>query len=296
MNLISTGVSQLSLSTFRGGEKIPDPLLVRQPDNARSRSSFLKRVATGLATNGNAFLLKTLYADGQVSNLEALDPNLVTVEYSDTGKKRYRLAGRDQPYAENRIVHLRLTEVPGQHLGLGPIQSYRRGMQAAIDLRDYPSNFHKNNGVPTGILSVTGENDEEQSDAMRERWHKVVGEGGVAVLGNGAQFTPLLMSPADIAFIESQNLSDLQIARVFGVDAAFLNIPVNGTSLTYANRTDLDIQFVRWSLMAYLTEIEDAISSALPRGTEVKFNVEDFLRAYQITPTERATSDDVAAA
>lgn len=290
VSLITTSVSQLSLSTYRGKEEIPNPLVITQPDNDRSLSSFLKRTTTGLATGGNAYWKLTRNSAGVVNNIEVLNPLAVDVRYSDTGVKSYGYGSKT--FSDKNVKHLRLMEVPGHNLGLGPIQAYKNGLTGALALRRHSDNWLSNSGVPTGVLKTNQELDAEASQAYKDKWHELTAQGGVAVLGNGLEFTPLLLNAADIAFIESANLSDLQVARIFGIDAALLNIALQGSNLTYQNRQELISNFIQLTLMAYLLEIEDALSSVLPRGQEVKFNVKDFLRAYEATPnsTEGASN------
>lgn len=286
IDLIATGVQQLSLETYRAGTKIDNPLLVSKPDDNRSLGSFLKRTAFDLAANGNAFwkitYKTTTRPDGSTYktaiNLEVLNPLLVAVEFSPTGVKSYTYG--DNKYRDDQIKHLRNMEVPGHNYGMSPIQACRELLAGTIRLRDYANNWLQNSGVPTGILKANGELDPDLAAALKAQWHKIQADGGIAVVGNGLEFTPLLMSAADVQFIESMNLSDLQIARAYGIDPAFLALNTGGSSLTYTNRQDLDVQFIRYTLFKYLIEIEDAFSSILPRGTEVKFNVKDFLRAY----------------
>ena len=42
---------------------------------------------------------------------------------------------------------------------------------------------------------------------------------------------------------------------------------------------DAATDFIRWTLMAYLREIEDALTAIVPRGTTVRFNLDALLRA-----------------
>lgn len=295
VNIISTGVSQLSLDTFRGTDKIPNPLVISQPDNDRSLASFLKRTATCLATYGNAYWLISKNPAGVVNNVEVLNPLAVHIQYSDTGVKSYTYG--DKTYRDSQIKHLRHTEVPGHIYGLGPIQAYASGLAGALTLRRYSDNWLTDSGIPTGLLTTDLELDAEQAAEARKQWHENTKDGGIQVTGRGLEFKPLALTAADMQFIESLNLSDIQVARIFGVPSAYLEISTEGSNLTYSNRQDLDTQFVRWSLMQYLIEIEDALSSVLPRGQFVKFNVDDFLRAYvdNTSNTTTGASNDLAA-
>ena len=53
---------------------------------------------------------------------------------------------------------------------------------------------------------------------------------------------------------------------------------VSGQSLTYANVTDNDMQFLKHGLGIWLADVEDAWSEFLVNGTFVKFNTDALLR------------------
>ena len=48
--------------------------------------------------------------------------------------------------------------------------------------------------------------------------------------------------------------------------------------MTYANLQDDDISFMRWTVMSYLRPIEDALTTLLPRGWSVRYNLDALLR------------------
>ena len=53
----------------------------------------------------------------------------------------------------------------------------------------------------------------------------------------------------------------------------------SGNSLTYSNVTQDSIQFVRYTLRPWLSRVEQAVSTLLPRGQEARFVLDDLLRA-----------------
>lgn len=289
VNIITTSISQLTFSaTNMNGENI-NPLVIRQPDSERSLSNFLKRTAHDLAVDGNAFWKITLNSSGQLMNLQVLNPAAVFIDrHPTTGKKRYRVG--EKTYNDSQIKHLRFVEHYGHERGLSPIGAYREGLAADIALRKYAGDVF-NNGVPPIYLSTDQEIDPETATQMEARWAEKTKDGNIPVLGRGLNVNNIGLSLEDLKYIESQNLSDLHIAQIYGIDGAFLGLTTGGSSLTYTNRQDLDIQLIRYTLMGYLKEIESAFSELMPRGTEVRFNVEDWLRAYEaITPKEGVTT------
>ncbi len=270
---------QLSIGTLRDGAEIRPPLWVRQPDINETRSSFLEMTVVSLATSGNAYWRVRRDDRGQVATVQVFNPLDVLVETTRSGTVTgYKYQGAD--LRPEDIKHLKLLRVPGSAYGLGPIQAAQRELRGALDLRDYSSNWFVDSGVPTGILKSDQVLAPEQAKSAKETFEASQGaRRGVAVLGSGLSYTPVFLSPSDAQFIESQQFNVTQVARLFGVPSSLMLATVEGNTQTYQNVAQDWLGYVRFSLMAYLVEIEDALSQLLPRGTEAKFNVEALLRS-----------------
>lgn len=284
VTILATAVAQLTVTAVRGGREVtPAPPLVTRPDVHLTPAAFLKRTVIGLAGTGNAYWRHYRNPAGQVVNVEALNPLATTIEYRD-GRKLYHYAdpyhyqGRPQTFTADQISHLRLLEVPGHYLGLGPIQAARSSLTGALDLRDYAGNWFADSAIPTGVLSTSSQLTPEQAGQYKDRWKATQATRDVAVLGQGLTYEPIILNPADAQFLESQQFSVTDIARLFGIPAAYLLAEVNGSAMTYQNLEQADTAFLRYTLMTYLGEIEGALSALLPHGQTARFNVDGLLR------------------
>lgn len=275
---------QIGIGAWRNGATLANtPAILAQPNLGCTRSAFIEQTVVSLASAGNCYWLKTLTGTGAVANLEVLNPLDVVIESDDSGKP---IAYRDGDirYGLERIQHLSLLRVPGSAKGLGPIQAAQIELRGAIDLRDYSSNWFEDGDIPTGILKSDAHLTAEAAALAKAQWAESQGaRAGVAVLGAGLDYKPIFLSPADAQFLESQKFTVSQVARLFGVPASLMLAAVEGSSMTYANVEQDWLGYVRFSLMSYLVEIEDAFSAILPRGTEARFNVEALLRTDTTT-------------
>lgn len=287
VSILSTSVSQLDIGVWRNGEELPLKTtdLVVRPDLDISRAAFLEQTTVSLASNGNAYwLLKgKTNPTGTVAGLLCLNPLDVTVEYTDKGKKTYRYRGK--VYQDWQIKQLWLMRLPGYDYGVGPIQSAQNELRGALDLRNYADNWFREGGIPNGILKTDQVLTPDRADEYRDRWDATQANRGTAVVGNGISYQPIYLSPKDAQFIESQQFSLGQIARMFGVPAVAMDL-ATGDSMTYANRVDVMTDFKTFTLQKYFTEIESALSDLLPRGQEARFKVDTLLRSDQKTRFE----------
>lgn len=279
VSIIGTSVCQLPVGVWRAGAEIDAPALIKSPNLDLSLQAFLEQTAVSLAVSGNAYWrLYRSSPTATVTNVEVLNPHQMFVETNDQGRKVYRYG--DKTFQPWQIKHLWLTRIPGYEYGIGPIQASQNELRGAIDLRNYSDQWFANGGVPNGVLSTDQDLNSQQADDIRKRWNKIQDQQGrgVAVLGKGVAYQPVYLSPADAQFIESQQFSTTQVARMFGIPATYMLAGVEGNSVTYTNLETVDAQFVKYTLTKYLTEIETALSALLPRGQEVRFKLEGLLR------------------
>lgn len=279
VSIRSTAARQLSIDVYRGADKIDSPSIIKRPDIDASLAIFIERTIVSLNLAGNAYWRMRKNTAGQIVSLEVLNPHDVSIEVTPSGRiTGYTHLGVSLSLAD--IKQLARLRVPGTPYGLGPIQAAQAELRGAIDLRDYASNWIASGDVPSGVLKSDQQLTPEQADDVKTRWNTTRGgKRGVAVLGNGLSYSPIFLSPSDAQFIESQQFTTTQIARLFGVPASLMLAASDGNTQTYQNVAQDWLGFVRFGLMEDLTEIEDALTDVLPRGQVAKFNVEGLLRS-----------------
>jgi phage portal protein BeeE len=96
---------------------------------------------------------------------------------------------------------------------------------------------------------------------------------------SGTAATRTLLKPSDIQFLESQQYSTIQMARLIGAPASIMLVAVEGNSQTYSNVEQEWIGYVRFGLMKPLREIEDAFTELLPGRQTARFKVDALLRS-----------------
>ena len=287
--ILGTAVSQLSLGVWRNDVELDTPALLRQPDALdpdAAPAMLFEESTTSLAGTGNAYWrLHRVEASAPVLSLEVLPAAEVTAHPAKDNPRRvshYTHNGRRLERWEVR--HLKLLRVGGLY-GLGPIQAAQADLRGALDVRDYATGWFDTSGMPSGVLKTDQRLNGEDAAEYREQWHETPA-GRVRVLGAGLAFEPFMLKPADAQWLENQKFSVTQIARLMGIPATYLLAAIDGSSMNYTNQEQVDIAFVRYTLMAYLREIELAFSSVLPRGQQARFKVDALLRTDTKTRME----------
>jgi len=288
IQLLGTAARQISLDQKRTyGRTVPAEAansLIKRPCLDMSRGDFIEQTVTAMAATGNAYW-RLIRAGGSandaVLNVQLLNPHEVTKTVNrETGGTAY--SWRGLTLQAHEVKHLALFMLPGAVYGLGPIQAARVDLAGALDLRDYASNWFNGSGQPEGVLTTDQAVTKSDAEAIRAGWEDnaahTPGTRGIRVLGKGAHYAPIYLKPADAQFLESQSFSVTQLARLFGIPASLALAAVEGKSGTYQNVSQEWLAFYRFTLMAYLGKIEDALTDLLPNGSVARFNVESLLR------------------
>lgn len=291
VQVITTAAAQLPLTVERSGQILTPsqtPPVIRRPDPRMGRSDWITHMVTALALHGNAYARIERDAAGNIVSLRPLDPRKVWININPTTHGlRFGVDGKILTSADVLHAHLQ-PAVVGEPLGLGPIQAARLDLLGARQVRDYAAQWFDGTGQPTGILSSPSATYE---DALRVRnaWNMLDDEGnpiastanptGIKVLPKAFTYTRMAINPKDAQWIESQEFSILQIARLFGIPSTLALAAPSGGSMTYSNVEQDWISFTRFTLMSYLRPLEESLFEVTVRGQDVRFNLEGLLRS-----------------
>lgn len=278
--ILETAARQLTVDVWRQGKQLLEeqqPAAIRRPSLEMSRSAFIAETVNSLAQRGNAFwrIYRQAY---EIYEVRILNP-LEVLAYRDTNSGQIKYTHQGRQVRSSDIIHMKLTHQPGEVMGLGPIQACSATLRGAMDMRSYADNWTAAPGRPTGILSTDQNLTRDQAQQWKEAANSALTpENGVGVFGSGLKYQALLLNPEELQFLENQQANVTAIARMFGIPARLILTTVEGGAQTYANMQQEDISFLRYTLMAYLREIEEALTQLAPRGQVVRFNLEGLLR------------------
>ncbi|XCB29635.1 phage portal protein [Arcanobacterium hippocoleae] len=242
-----------------------------------SFGQFTAETVSSLAQRGNAFW-KIIRQGYEILDLEVLNPLRVWAWDDEKGRRHYSIDGKEIKPTD--LCHLRLTHMPGEVMGVGPIQACAPAIQGAVETDRYAAQWTSTAGAPPGILTTDQDLSKEQANKYKAQANQTLQYNqGIAVMGKGLQYKRLIFTPAELQFIDAQKNSVTRIARMFGIPAKMLLASVDGSSDTYSNVETENQQFLRQTIMCYLAEIEDALTWLAPRGQHVRFNVDGLLRS-----------------
>lgn len=249
-----------------GGERVDicEWMYSTRVDLDRSGNNF------GLITERNAVNLPNRI------DLQPLSECSVVMKGGDISK--YRIAGK--LYDPEMVWHEKQYTIGGFALGLSPVAyaawsigQYQSAQQFALD-------WFGSGGVPKGHLRNTElpTIDPEAATAIKTRYKASVENNDVFVSGKDWEYKPFQAEAVGAAWLEAQKYGIGDIARFFGCPGDLIDAAVSTGSITYANITQRNLQFLIMNLGPAIVRRERALSKLLPSPRYVKLNTSALLR------------------
>lgn len=179
-------------------------------------------------------------------------------------------------HPEKRLLHF----VRGHEGGI--LGMHRAELAAAAGVTDYAATLF-DGGVPSGVLTTDMPLSQPQADATRDEWERNQYRRRIAVLGNGAKYQQVTMSPVDAAVGQMMMLSNTQVAHMLELPAGMLD-GQSGGSMTYANINDARRDFVDGTLASWAARVEESISALLPGNQSMRIDFTEYTKP--IAPAE----------
>lgn len=300
---------------------LADPMLVRPDDRmlgapkpaaqSLTRATFWADWIRSAIWWGHGAFIFVEDAKGSpvAGTLQLINPLAMSTKRLSDGALRWVIADPDDPTNElifsrdGRVtlgaVQYRITVLRNPHAPMdeeghsaGVFELHPDVFKIARQIQTYTSGTFRS-GIPAGYLKVNRPDlDQRSADELKRRW--MDNHGGdrrsVAVLNASTEFTPLNLSPIDAALDKVKRLSVADASMAFGLDPMTLGASLN-TSMTYSNLRDAWSNHRDFGLAPWRAAIEDALSSLVPSGADVRVDLDGFANP---TVKERYEAGSVA--
>jgi len=279
-NLIST----LPVDVYRrvGGiqVEVPKPPVLEAPGGERvDMLEWLFASQFDLDRAGNCFGLITARDGlGFPARIELQPLSEVSVVVNDGEVTGYRISGRLYPPSE--VWHERQYTVAGLPVGLSPVAYAAWSIGEYLSVQDFALAWFGNGGIPQAHLRNTGKKTLTQAEAadVKAKFRAATQNGDMFVSGADWEYRPIQAEQAGADWIEAKRFGVSDIARFFDVPGDLIDAAVSSGSITYANITQRNLQFLIMHLGPAIIRREKALSRLTPRPRFVKLNTDALLR------------------
>lgn len=207
----------------------------------------------------------------------------------EKGVLRYRIGGKS--YEPSKVWHEKQYTVPGLEVGLSPVAYAAWSIGEYLSIQEFALDWFGNGAVPKARMKNTQKEVPQQvAEAVKDRYRASVQHGDIFVTGNDWEFDFIQAQNQGMEWIEGKRYGVSDIARFFGVPGDLIDAAVSTGSITYANVTQRNLQFLIMQLGPAVYRRERKLSQLLPAPRYVKLNTDALLR---MDPETRAKVDQV---
>jgi HK97 family phage portal protein len=178
--------------------------------------------------------------------------------------------GRD---SVGELVHIPWYVLPGRIQGLSPVKAFALTIEGGLYAQQFGKDFFKGDAIPSGVLETDQQIDQDQAKTIKDRFRQAAKGRDTVVLGAGAHYKPITVSPEDSQFLETIRADATTIAAIYGIYPAELIGGDTKDSMTYANVEQQGLNLASMTLRPHLTKLAQHFSLLLPRPQFARFNL-----------------------
>lgn len=233
---------------------------------------------------GNAFgLIVERDFAARPTRIDLVAAESVSVRVKDA-KLKYRIGRKE--YEPVDVWHERQYTVAGLPIGLSPIAYAAMSIGQYLSAQEFARSWFGESAIPKSKLRNTKRTmTNRQSSETKRHVKEQLADGDLLVLGSDWEWDMVNVPTATTQFIEAQQFSVADVARYLDVPGDMIDAQQAGSSVTYANLTQRNLQLLIQNLGPAVGRRERALSewSADPRF--VKLNTDALLRMDPQTRT-----------
>ncbi|PHM45884.1 portal protein [Xenorhabdus mauleonii] len=276
---------QLARGNQRAVKERLHTLLSVKPNNYMTPQEFWELLVASLCLRGNFYAYK-VRALGEVVELLPLDPGSVTPKLNSDWQPEYQVTfpnGESRTLTQDELWHVRIFTLDGL-TGLSPIAYARQAIGLGLATEEHGSRLFGNGAVTSGVLQTDQSLTDDAFDRLKTdfeaRHQGLVNAHKPMILEMGLQWKQISLSAEDAQFLETRKFQLEEICRIYRVP---LHMVQNTDRATFNNIENLGIGFINYSLVPYLTRIEQRINAGLVKRSKqgqfyAKFNTGALLR------------------
>lgn len=269
--------------------------LLRNPNQAQTSVEFITVMVSSLFYNGNFYAAAQRNNRNEIIALWPLSSDKARAAISLEDGSVYYDVSSDYKFIQGsdlsalaparEVLHIKLPSHDSILTGESPVS--HAAMTAALNsvLTGNATTFNANSSQGSGILSTDQVLTGTQMQELRAKFDELttgVNRGKVPILGGGMKFSAMSISAQDAQFIETYNMTVLDLCRIFRVPPQLLGLESNGA----ASSVEVLINQWRASGLLYFAELIEACFErlfGLDAKEEIRFDLANISRADSAT-------------
>lgn len=193
------------------------------------------------------------------------------------GKLTYRIGGVS--YDPSKVWHERQYTVSGLEVGLSPVAYAAWSIGEYLSIQDFALSWFGGGAVPKARMKNTAKTiNNEEAEKVKSRYRATTQNGDLFVYGADWEYDFMQAQNQGMEWIEGKRYGVTDIARFFGAPGDLIEAAVSTGTITYANISQRNLQFLIMNLQPAIYRRELRLSKLLPQPRYVKLNTDALLR------------------
>ena len=277
VRVISESIASLPIKVYKvedDNDKINDishpvyNILARYPNAYMTPYTFLDTLMTNLLLEGNAFYYIERDSSARPISLIPINPREVKVIKHD-GTIIYDVKDFEIGIMKEDMLHFFNLSFNGYE-GVSVLKAQNTTIATSIASNDTANSYLGNSSNIGGIIKHPGKLSKEAVERLKTSWNNQYSgsfmAGKTAILEEGMTFDSAAVDLSKYQLIETRRFQVEEIARIFKVPLSLIGHLEK--SANYNSIEALSIDFVRFTLMPYITMIEQELNRKLFRDRE----------------------------
>jgi len=283
LRLRSNLVSTMPVDVFRDIGGVPvevpkPPVLVNPGGEQVGILEWLYSSQFDLDRSGNVFgLITARDGMGLPAKIELAPLSECSVRIRK-GLLQYRICGT--LYDPSEVWHEKQYTMSGLPVGLSPVAYAAWSIGEYLSVQDFALDWFSNGAIPQAHLKNTVKKtlSREEAAGVKQVFRTATQNGDMFVSGADWEYKPIQAEAAGADWIEAKKYGIGDIARFFDCPGDMIDAAVSTGSITYANMTQRNLQFLVTSLGPAIIRREDALKKLVGSPRFVKLNTNALLR------------------
>ena len=267
--------------------------LINRPNPFSSRKDLIERMTINLYLGGNAYFSK-VRAGGIVAELWNLPTDAIKVVPSQQdfiSHYLYEQQGVRQRIEARDLLHNMFIDPSNPYTGMSPLQAGAKAIDTDIEAVNWNKVALQNRAITDGVFTfdqpITRAQWEEARQMVKEQHQGADNARTPWILGAGAKWEQMSLSPQEMDFIESRRFTRSEICSIFQVPPPIVGI--------YDDATLANIETARkifWldTIIPYLEDLKNCFNLGLTpefgKDIELSYDVSN-VEAIQTNYSEK---------
>ena len=254
--------------TYEKVNRHPLQMLLDKPNPFTSRNNMIERLIMQLDLAGNS-LFQIVTVGGRAVELWNINPDMIQpIADREEFIKEYEVRGlKGQPperIPAGEVLHVMYLDPSNQYWGIAPLQVAAKTVDTDTEAINWNKVSLQNRAVTDGVFSIKEPLNEMQYNELRQQvrqQHQGAQNARMPwILGAGAEWQQMSLSPADMDFIEGRRMTREEICAVFQVPPPLVGIL---DKANYSNMQEARRVFWLDTIIPLLDDLKESFNRAL---------------------------------